>query len=138
MTPQQIGLVQRTWYRLQPLRGPVGTLFYERLFVLDPRLKKLFHGGADAQGRKLVAMIDAAVASLDKLEALVPVVRELGERHATYGVKPCDYETVGAALLWALEKGLEEHFTLTVREAWSATYATLAGAMKEAAAASAA
>jgi aspartate 1-decarboxylase len=39
------------------------------------------------QGRKLMAMINAAVGGLTRLDELVPVVQGLGRRHATYGVK---------------------------------------------------
>ena len=49
-------------------------------------------------------MIEFAVNGLDNLEQLVPTVRELGARHAAYGVEDSHYETVGAALLWTLER----------------------------------
>jgi hemoglobin-like flavoprotein len=45
------------------------------------------------------------------------------------------YATVGAALLWTLEKGLGAEFTPELRDAWTQTYTTLADAMKAAAAA---
>lgn len=52
------------------------------------------------------AMLAMAVTNLGRWESLVPVLRELGGRHLRYGVKPVHYETVGAALLATLEKGL--------------------------------
>jgi hemoglobin-like flavoprotein len=48
------------------------------------------------------------------------------------------YETVGAALLWTLEKGLGDAFTPDVRAAWTAVYGVLASTMKRAAASQAA
>jgi hemoglobin-like flavoprotein len=65
---------------------------------------------------------------------MVPVVRQLGARHADYGVRDEHYATVGAALLWTLEKGLGEAFTADVRSAWSRAYAVLAGTMQAGAA----
>jgi hemoglobin-like flavoprotein len=63
-----------------------------------------------------------------------PAVEDLGCRHVSYGVRDGDYDAVGAALLWTLEQGLgEETFTPEVREAWTSTYALLAGVMKDAA-----
>jgi hemoglobin-like flavoprotein len=53
----------------------------------------------------------------------------LGQRHAGYGVKEQDYETVGQALLWTLEQGLGAGFTPDVREAWTTLYQLVAGVM---------
>ena len=39
-----------------------------------------------------------------------------------------------SALIWTLEQGLGPDFTPEVREAWTATYALVAGSMKRAAA----
>ena len=78
-------------------------------------------------------MIGVAVASLDRIDEIVPVVRMLGRRHVGYGVEPRHYDTVGAALLWTLKHGLGTAFTPEVREAWTAAYGTLASTMKAAA-----
>jgi hemoglobin-like flavoprotein len=80
-----------------------------------------------------MATLKVAVNGLTKLETIVPAVQILGQRHLEYGVKDKDYETVGAALLWTLEQGLGEAFTLEVKEAWTTTYTLVAGVMTEAA-----
>ena len=84
------------------------------------------------QGKKLMQMIGVAVAGLDTLGELVPAVAALGKRHVGYGVKAEHYDTVGAALLDTLDKGLGDEFTPETEEAWTITYTTLAGVMKEA------
>jgi hemoglobin-like flavoprotein len=132
MTPQQIGLVQSTWARVVPIKETAADLFYGRLFELDPSLRTLFKGDLKEQGRKLMAMINVAVASLDKLDTIVPAVKDLGRRHVGYGVKPEHYGTVATALLWTLEKGLGDAFTPAAKEAWTQTYMVLAGAMQAA------
>ena len=134
MTPQQIELVQTTWAKVMPISDTAAELFYGRLFELDPTLKPLFKTDIKEQGKKLMQMISVAVNGLTKLEEIVPAVQDLGRRHVGYGVKDEHYETVGAALLWTLEKGLEDAFTPDVKEAWTETYVTLATVMKEAAA----
>jgi hemoglobin-like flavoprotein len=78
-------------------------------------------------------MLTAAVKGLDRLDQLVPVVQELGRRHAAYGVTDAHYDTVGTALLWTLEKGLGEAFAPEVEQAWAAVYGLLATTMREAA-----
>ena len=134
MNPEQIRLVQSTWKMVLPISDTAAAMFYERLFELDPKLRPLFTGDMSEQGRKLVAMISVAVAGLTQIDRIVGPVQELGRRHSRYGVKDKDYDTVARALLWTLEKGLDDAFTPAVKVAWIDTYGTLAGVMKEAAA----
>ena len=75
-------------------------------------------------------MLGLAVNSLDRMDQLLPVVRSLGTRHVSYGVRDKDYGTVGKALLWTLRKGLGDAFTPDVEAAWRDVYATLASAMQ--------
>ncbi len=131
MTPTQIDLVQRSFTQVKPIAATAAELFYNRLFSLDPSLRRLFTGGDMArQGQMLMSMIGAAVAGLRDLETLSPVVRGLGARHVGYGVQPSHYLVVGAALIWTLEQGLADDFTPEVREAWTEAYALLSQVMQ--------
>ena len=134
MTPRQIALVKQTWQQVQPLGDAVAELFYARLFELDPSLRGMFKNDMRAQGRKLTTVINFAVAQLDRLPALAPALRALGQRHAAYGVQDKHYPIVGSALLDTLAAGLKNDFTPEVKEAWTATYATLSATMKSGAA----
>jgi hemoglobin-like flavoprotein len=138
MTSAQKLLVQTTFAKVTPIADAAASLFYGRLFEIDPTLRPLFKGDMVEQGRKLMQMIGVAVNGLDRLDQLVPAVQQLGVRHATYGVKDEDYATVATALLWTLEQGLGADFTPEVKDAWTAAYTVLAGTMQEAAAAAAA
>ena len=106
LTVHQKTLVQDSFAIVAPIADDAAALFYRRLFELDPSLQRMFRGDMAEQRRKLMQMLTAAVKGLDRLDQLVPVVKDLGRRHATYGVEDRHYETVGAALLWTLEKGL--------------------------------
>lgn len=130
MTPQQKILVQQSFALVAPIAETAATLFYARLFELDPSLRRMFSGDMAEQGRKLMQMLTVAVRGLDDLEALVPAVRALGLRHARYGVQPGHYETVAIALLWTLERGLGDAFTPAVRAAWATVYWLLADTMQ--------
>ena len=136
MTNEQIKLVQDSFRQVAPISETAAQLFYARLFELDPDLELLFKGNLTEQGRKLMQMLAVAVASLDRMEQLLPVVRSLGARHVMYGVRDKEYDTVGRALLWTLRKGLGEAFTLEVEAAWRNVYATLASTMQSGAATS--
>ena len=129
-----VALVQRSWEQVLPIADEAAQLFYTRLFQLDPSLRPMFaHSDMKEQRKKLMQMITVAVRGLERLNELVPAVEALGRRHVQYGVSDSHYDTVGAALLWTLEQGLGEAFTPETREAWTATYLTLAGVMKGAA-----
>ena len=134
MRPRQKLLVQQTFADVVPIADVAARLFYARLFELDPALEPLFTGDMEEQGRKLMQMLTVAVRGLDRLDELVPAVRALGQRHVGYGARDEHYATVGSALLWTLEHGLGDAFTLEVRDAWAAVYSVLADTMKQGAA----
>ena len=133
LTYEQKTLVKESWALVTPIADTAAELFYGKLFELDPSVKPMFaDSDMKEQGRKLMTMIGVAVKGLDTLGELVPAVAALGKRHVDYGVKAEHYDTVGAALLDTLEKGLGEAYTPETAEAWTITYTTLAGVMKEA------
>ena len=125
ITDQQIALVRHTFAKVASMPDTVAALFYRRLFELDPSLKPMFKGDMTEQGRKLMQVIAFAVRALRDLDAVIPAVKALGRRHVGYGVKPEHYATVGAALLWTLERGLGQDFTPEVQDAWAAVYGLL-------------
>ena len=134
LTFTQVELVQSSFAIIAPIADDAAALFYRRLFEIDPSLERMFKGDMAEQRRKLMQMLTAAVKGLSRLDRLVPVVEDLGRRHAGYGVADEHYDTVGAALLWTLEKGLGTAFTPDVKEAWVTVYTLLATTMKNAAA----
>ena len=129
MTPRQIQLVRETFAAVEPIADTAATIFYRRLFDLDPDLRALFPSDLTAQRRNLMQTLTVVVRNLDRLEGIVPAVEALGRRHAGYRVRADDYETVGAALLDTLEEGLADAFTPEVRVAWTAAYGLLASVM---------
>jgi len=130
MTPTQQELIRSTWAQVTPIADTAASLFYERLFELDPALRRLFSRTDMASQRKnLVQTLTVVVKSIDKLETLIPAVEALGRRHAGYGVRPKHYATVGQALLDTLQTGLGDVFTRDARDAWGEAYELLAGLM---------
>ena len=125
MTNHDILLVQVSWRKIEPIKDAAAELFYLKLFELDPALRELFGENMDAQGTKLMQMVGAAIRGLDRLDVLLPVVRDLGMRHATFGVRDEHYGTAGAALIWTLEQVLLKDFTPEVKSAWIKTIGVL-------------
>lgn len=136
MEQTTINLVQESFKKVKPIASDAAVIFHSKLFELDPALKPLFPSGEDAmknQGAKLMAMLGAAVGSLNNLDTLVPVLKDLAKRHVTYKVEASHYATVGAALLSTLEAGLGDDFTPDVKEAWTGVYTTMSTVMIDAA-----
>jgi len=132
MTLEQIRLVQASFRKVLPVKEVVAETFYRRLFELDPGLKVLFKQDMKEQGKKFMDMMDLVVGGLHRFEEdVVPIVRALGERHFTYGVKPEHYQTLKQALFGALEDALADDFAGETKQAWAATYDLLAKAMIE-------
>jgi hemoglobin-like flavoprotein len=134
MTPEQVKLVKDSWAKVAPIADTAAELFYGKLFELDPSVKPMFKGDMTEQGRKLMAMLNTAVNSLDNLEAIVPAIQAMGKRHVGYGVRDEHYDTVGEALIWTLGAGLKDDFTEDTKIAWISVYTLVSTTMKAAAA----
>ena len=118
MTLKQKQLVQNSWEKVLPISESAATLFYERLFELDPSARPLFkHTNMPEQRKKLMGAIGTLVNGLNMLDQLSPAVSNLGRRHMAYGVTDEHYSSVGRALIWTLEQGLGADFTPEVKEA---------------------
>ena len=132
VTPEQIELIKDTWSQVVPIADTASKLFYDRLFQVSPHIAPMFDGvDMPAQRQKLVQAINMVVVSLEKIDTLLPVIRDLGKRHVGYGVEAAHYDDVGAALLWTLGTGLGEAWTVEAKTAWSNAYGLLASVMLE-------
>jgi len=100
--------------------------------MLAPDFRPLFPEDMSEQKKKLLQSLVLVVNNLKKPEAVLPAVQELGRRHVDYGVKPEHYQTVGAALIWALSQQLGEQWNDEVQAAWVAAYTLVANVMVEA------
>jgi hemoglobin-like flavoprotein len=129
MTPDQVKAIQESFAKVVPISEQAAALFYGRLFEITPAARPLFRGDLEEQGRKLMGMLGAVVNGLGNIETILPAASALAKRHVDYGVKAADYEPVGAALLWTLERGLGAQWTPEVKAAWTEAYTVLADFM---------
>ena len=129
MTPDQVKIVQDSFAKVAPIADQAATLFYDRLFEVAPTVRAMFPSDLTAQPKKLMATLAVVVGGLSNLESVLPAASALAIRHVSYGAKAEHYPVVGAALLWTLEQGLGEAWTVEVAAAWTAAYATLSGYM---------
>lgn len=129
MTSHQISLIRQSWPQILLIRDLAGQLFYQRLFELNPALRRLFPEDLQPQRRKLLQMLHQIVSHLDKLDTFLPQIQALGRRHSGYGAEPAHYQQVGEALLWTLDRGLGTDWTAELAEAWTIAIQTLASVM---------
>jgi hemoglobin-like flavoprotein len=129
-TERDLMLVRESFDRVVPIAGVAADMFYERLFYMAPSLRRLFPADMRDQKRKLMVMLASAVQGLANLDMLVPVLTQLGARHAIYGVTDEHYKVAGEALIWTLERGLGNAFTPDVERAWVRVYRLMAATMQ--------
>ena len=131
MTSERRLLVMTTWRRLAEQAPEFETTFYRRLFEIDPDLRRLFSSTvSNDQARKLSSMLELIVQWLDAPERLVPALKQLGERHATYGIVDDHYTDFGSALMGTLDERLGADFTPEARSAWTEAYALISALMR--------
>lgn len=134
LTPEKIQLVQNSFVLVAPIADEAAEIFYNHLFEIAPELRSMFPQDMSGQKEKLMQTLSVAVNNLHRLEAVLPTLKDLGQKHVSYGVKDKHYDTVGEALLHTLKIGLGDAFTPELKEAWTDTFAAVAGHMKDAAA----
>jgi len=135
MTPEKIKLVKDSFAKVAPIADTAADIFYDRLFETTPEVRSLFPTDMSDQKSKLMKALTVAVNGLDKLDTIVPVLKGMGEKHVGYGVKNEHYDSVGASLLFTLEKGLGDDWNPELADAWTETYTIVSATMKEGAAA---
>ena len=132
MTEHDITRIERSWALVLPIADEAVATFYERLFALHPRAARMFSCTDMAvQRQRLASAIDGVVCSLRSPASLCSTLRDLGARHATYGVLDEDFTPVGQALLHSLKAGLGSHWTEETEAAWIAAWDEISGAMRE-------
>mmetsp|Transcript_17466 Transcript_17466/g.37734 ORF Transcript_17466/g.37734 Transcript_17466/m.37734 type:complete len:399 (-) Transcript_17466:311-1507(-) len=128
--------IQLTWKAVEDSLGVGATeLFYKRLFQEYPEVVPMFPTGdfdMNEQAEKLFKTISIAVDYLNDVPALVPVLEDLGKKHASWEVQPAHYDAVGECLIWTLKTGLKDAWTEDVADAWVWVYQLLAKIMNEA------
>lgn len=130
LDPSTKRLLKDTIALLPPDPKPLVLAFYERLFELAPGTRTMFPDNLEKQAQKLTEMLVWIVEHLEKPDELVTALRQMGARHAGYGVQVDHYPDVGSALIWMFQQSLGKRFTREMEEAWFVTYAFMSGEME--------
>jgi methyl-accepting chemotaxis protein len=128
MTSRQILLIKSSWSFAAAQAQESGEVFYQRLFELDPTLKKLFPDNVDLQANKLIKMLTYIITHLQSLHELSEEISQLARRHTHYGAKPEHLKTVGQALIDSLAQVNGKRWDKETAEAWQQVYFSISSA----------
>lgn len=133
LTELQAEMVEKSFEKLADNPHQSAALFYGQLFELDPGIKPLFKdSNMRDQERKLMDTLRVVVISLDRLDKISSVVKNLGQRHAvSYKVRPEHYTTGRQALIWMLRQSLGNESSEELESAWLELYDTVIALMQE-------
>jgi NAD(P)H-flavin reductase/hemoglobin-like flavoprotein len=106
--------------------------FYSHLFLSHPETRKLFPVSMAHQRDRLFQALGDVVARVDDLDALVPILQQLGRDHRKFGTVAEHYPAVGASLLATL-RHFDDGWNADLAGDWTAAYQLVAQVMIEAA-----
>lgn len=128
---QTIQIIKSTVPVLEVHGKNITTVFYQKLFHHHPELLNIFNHANQRQGKQPTALagaVYAAAANIDRLENILPVVKQIGEKHRALNVLPEHYPIVGETLLAAIQEVLGDAATPEIIDAWGKAYQVIADA----------
>ncbi|MFT4415544.1 NO-inducible flavohemoprotein [Fredinandcohnia humi] len=126
-----IEIIKSTVPVLEKHGKDITTRFYQLMFSNHPELLHIFNHANQRHGRQQTALANAvyaAAAHIDNLEAIIPVVKQIGHKHRALGIKPEHYPIVGENLLASIKDVLGSAATDEIINAWAEAYSVIAGA----------
>ena len=106
--------------------------FYSHLFLAHPETRELFPVSMAHQRDRLFSALGDVVARVDDVDALVPILQQLGRDHRKFGTVAAHYPAVGASLLATLEH-FDDEWTPELAKDWTEAYTLVAEVMVQAA-----
>src|SRR3954453_11105174 len=106
--------------------------FYSHLFLAHPETRDMFPVSMATPRDRLFAALGEVMARVDDLDALVPILQQLGRDHRKFGALAAHYPAVGDSLLATLEH-FDGNWNEDLAQSWREAYAVVAQVMVEAA-----
>ncbi|MGY3942616.1 globin domain-containing protein [Aeromonas tecta] len=131
MTTTQIELVQKAWGKVTALNTSYVLEVYEELFRLSPELINLFPDPVGMPIAKVSETLNTVITSLEQLDALGFIIRDLGRRHQKFNVQPHQFALLKQAMTIVLARRLGENFKPELAAAWSQMYDEVSALMLE-------
>jgi len=134
LSSRTIEIIKSTVPVLEKYGTAITKRFYQMMFAANPELLNLFNHANQSQGRQQTALANvvyAAALHIDKLESILPVVKQIAHKHRSLGVRADQYPIVGKHLLAAIKDVLGDAATDEILEAWAEAYGIIANVFIE-------
>ncbi|MEW5568385.1 NO-inducible flavohemoprotein [Rossellomorea marisflavi] len=131
LSQRTIDIVKSTAPILEARGIDITTVFYKNLFTEHPELLHIFNQTNQKQGRQQTALANAVYAAalnIDQLHTILSVVKQIGHKHRSLGVRAEHYPIVGEHLLRAIKQVLGDAATEDIISAWADAYGVIADA----------
>ncbi|WP_102691093.1 NO-inducible flavohemoprotein [Rummeliibacillus pycnus] len=131
LSQQTMDIVKSTAPVLEVHGTAITKTFYKNMFAAHPELLNIFNHANQAKGRQQAALANtvyAAAVHIENLGAIMPVVRQIAQKHRSLGIKPEHYPIVGEFLLGAIKEVLGDAATDEIINAWAEAYGVIADA----------
>src|SRR3954469_23369596 len=102
--------------------------FYSHLFLAHPETRDMFPVSMSTQRDRLFAALGDVMARVDDLDALVPLLEQLGRDHRKFGAVAAHYPAVGGSLLSTLEH-FDPSWNDALAASWTEAYGLIADVM---------
>jgi methyl-accepting chemotaxis protein len=129
-----IDALETSFDLLAPRGEELVATFYDRLFDRAPAVRPLFGTDVRRQRAMLLRALVLVRKSLRDLDALLPVLRDLGARHVAYGARPEHYPVVAEVLVESMAALAGPAWRARDTAAWGTALAAIATVMLEGAA----
>ncbi|MCY8164891.1 globin domain-containing protein, partial [Bacillus inaquosorum] len=126
-----IEIIKNTVPVLQQYGEAITGRFYDLMFQDHPELLNIFNQTNQKKKTQRTALANAviaAAANIDQLGNIIPVVKQIGHKHRSIGIKAEHYPIVGKYLLIAIKDVLGDAATPDIMEAWEKAYGVIADA----------
>lgn len=111
LTTAQIELVQKAWGRVSASNKSYVKDVYDELLGNSPELACIFPNHPALPIDKLTDTLNTLVTSLEQLDALAFIIKDLGRRHLRFNVKPEHFTLLEKAMTSVLARRLGSQFT---------------------------
>ncbi|MEC1678465.1 NO-inducible flavohemoprotein [Bacillus mojavensis] len=126
-----IEIIKSTVPVLQQHGESITGRFYDLMFQEHPELLNIFNQTNQKKKTQRTALANAviaAAANIDRLGHIIPVIKQIGHKHRSIGIKPEHYPIVGKYLLIAIKDVLGDAAAPDIMQAWEKAYGVIADA----------
>jgi hemoglobin-like flavoprotein len=129
MTPEQLDAVEDSLMRIGPRLDDVASCFYERLFELEPGLRRLFPHDLATQQQKFSAQLRVVMQAIRHYDEFTAHAAALAAVHRDHHVNADGFRVAGVALRAALCEVVGDSWNDDLAQAWQRAYELTAEAV---------